>query len=559
MFASRVCIDCSLHGPAGRWQEVTLTRHWLGFASEPREFRDCDRAATLMIAAEGHRRGFSVFERMFDAFIDPARRVRAMALFLLFYLAVWSLYGAIAKGSQDIHFDMGEMVAWSRVAGIGTPKHPPLGAWLVGAWFKVFPLADWAYYLFAMVLATLALWLAWLLSARYLDAEKRVTGLLLLTLVPFFNFHALKFNANTVLLPLWAATTWWFLRSYETRRAGWAVLAGAAAAAAMLGKYWSIFLLAGLVVAALTDPRRGAYFRSWAPWLTIAVGAVLIAPNAYWIVAHHFEPIDYALDSHPATLLTSIASAVAFLGGVLGYIAVAIVFAALVVRPGRAAIADMLWPAAPQRRIVIVAFIAPLLLAALAAVVLRVDIVSLWAMSAVTLVPVVLLSSPLMTVSRTAAARLLALAIIFPVVMAAASPVIAIVIHRQGVPNYATHYRQIAQAIDRAWHEHTDKPLRIVGSYTNIVNGVVFYLQDEPSTFDIMSPETTPWVDEDRIERDGIALVCPIPEKECMQALDARARRAGNRCRDRGPDCEHVSRLHRRCGALRDRDHPAAE
>ena len=255
-----------------------------------------------MIAAEGHQRGFSVFERMFDAFIDPARRVRAMALFLLFYLAVWSLYGAIAKGSQDIHFDMGEMVAWSRAAGTGTPKHPPLGAWLVGAWFKVFPLADWAYYLFAMVLATLALWLAWLLSARYLDAEKRVTGLLLLTLVPFFNFHALKFNANTVLLPLWAATTWWFLRSYETRRAGWAVLAGAAAAAAMLGKYWSIFLLAGLVVAALTDPRRGAYFRSWAPWLTIAVGAVLIAPNAYWLAVHHFEPIDYALDSHPATL-----------------------------------------------------------------------------------------------------------------------------------------------------------------------------------------------------------------------------------------------------------------
>ena len=130
---------------------------------------------------------------------------------------MWSLYGAIAKGSQDIHFDMGEMVAWSRVVGIGTPKHPPLAAWLVGAWFKVFPHTDWAYYLFAMVLATLALWIAWLLSARYLEAEKRVAGLMLLTLVPFFNFHALKYNANTVLIPLWATTTWWFLRSYETR------------------------------------------------------------------------------------------------------------------------------------------------------------------------------------------------------------------------------------------------------------------------------------------------------------------------------------------------------
>ena len=160
------------------------------------------------------------FERMLDALTDPARRERAVLWLLAAYCAAWSLYGAIAKGSQDIHFDMGEMVAWSRDAGIGTPKHPPLAAWLVGAWFKVFPQADWSYYLFAMVLATFALWVAWRVSERYLDGEKRVAGLLLLTFIPFFNFHALKYNANTVLIPLWALATWWFLRSYETRSAG---------------------------------------------------------------------------------------------------------------------------------------------------------------------------------------------------------------------------------------------------------------------------------------------------------------------------------------------------
>ena len=180
---------------------------------------------------------------------------------LVGYCALWSLYGALAKGSQDVHFDMGEMVAWSRDAGIGTPKHPPLAAWLVRAWFTIFPLADWAYYVFAMVITTFALWVAWRVSDRYLDAEKRVAGLLLLTFIPFFNFHALKFNANTVLIPLWALATWFFLRSFETRGALWAALAGAAAAAAMLGKYWSIFLLAGLGVAALADPRRGAVFQ----------------------------------------------------------------------------------------------------------------------------------------------------------------------------------------------------------------------------------------------------------------------------------------------------------
>ena len=44
-------------------------------------------------------------------------------------------------------------------------------------WFSVFPLADWAYYLFAMVVATVALWTAWRLSRHYLDGDKRIVGL----------------------------------------------------------------------------------------------------------------------------------------------------------------------------------------------------------------------------------------------------------------------------------------------------------------------------------------------------------------------------------------------
>src|SRR5215469_1640548 len=211
----------------------------------------------------------AALDRLIAALADPARRQRAAALAFAGYCGVWSLYGAIAKGSQDIHFDMGEMVAWSRETFWGTPKHPPFGAWLVRAWFSVFPLADWVYYLFAMVLATLALWIAWQLAARYLDGEKRVVGLALLTLVPFYNFHALKFNANTVMLPLWAATTALFLRAYETRSRLLAALAGLAAAAAMLGKYWSVVLLLGLALAAVIDTRRAAYFRSSAPWITV--------------------------------------------------------------------------------------------------------------------------------------------------------------------------------------------------------------------------------------------------------------------------------------------------
>jgi len=106
--------------------------------------------------------------------LDPGRQERTVLALLAAYAAIWSIYGAIAKSSQDIHFDMGEMIAWSREVTLGTPKHPPLPAWLVKVWFSVFPLEDWSYYLFAILLATAALWIAWKASAPYLSGEKRL-------------------------------------------------------------------------------------------------------------------------------------------------------------------------------------------------------------------------------------------------------------------------------------------------------------------------------------------------------------------------------------------------
>ena len=140
-----------------------------------------------------------------------------------------------------------------------------------------------------------------------------------------------------------------------------------------------------------------------------------------------------------------------------------------------------------------------------------------------TLLPVVLLSSPLVTVTRRAAAWLLAGAIAFPVVMVLAAPFIAVWIHREGLPNYAAHYRLLAQAIDRTWHANVKAPLRYVGSYTNIINGVSFYLPDKPSTLDIVDPPSTPWSDAASVARFGVAVVCPEAEAVCMHFLNQRA------------------------------------
>jgi 4-amino-4-deoxy-L-arabinose transferase-like glycosyltransferase len=259
---------------------LATTRYWFGFIGDGKRFAPATIQAALMIAAEFARLARNPFERLFDALVDAARCNSAMLLLLIGYAATWTLYGSIARSSQDLHPDMAELISWSRDLSLGYFKHPPLAAWLVRLWFSVLPLTDWSYYLLAMLMPTIALWIFWRLSADYLEIEKRVVGVALLMLIPFYNFHALKFNVNTVLLPTWAATTFWFLRSYKTHNALYRALTGIGAATCMLGKYWSVFLLAALIVVALIDSRRSAYFRSAAPWITIIAGFAVLGIRA---------------------------------------------------------------------------------------------------------------------------------------------------------------------------------------------------------------------------------------------------------------------------------------
>ncbi len=452
---------------------------------------------------------------------DPARRERAMIAVLGVYTLLWACYGVIAKGSQDVHPDMAELFAWAREPSFGYLKHPPFAAWVVKLWFTVFPAADWSYYLLGAVTASVGLWIIWRLSARYLDAGKRVLAIALLSLIPFFGFHALKYNVNTVLIPLWAATTLCFLRSFETRSIPWAALAGVCAAAAMLGKYWSIFLLAGLALAALADSRRSVYFRSAAPWVTVAAGALVLAPHLAWLVAYDFAPFSYAVTLHGAKNFTDAAmSAAGYLAGGAGYAALPVVLVLIAARPSRSALAEMLWPPKPERRLIANAFWLPFLLPALAALATRIEINSLWAMSAWTLFPAVLLA-PRISISRKEAVKILALAVAFPLVMLAASPFIANSIHRGGMPSEQTHASVLAPSVERTWRETTNKPLRLVTG--DLAYQLAFYLPDRPGAFPDFDMSNSPWINEARIARDGIVMVCRASHQNCMTHMERRA------------------------------------
>jgi len=450
---------------------------------------------------------------------NPASAERAVLASLAIYVVLWTIYATIAKGSQGLHYDMTEVIAWSRDLGFGYLKHPPLAAWIVAAWFGVLPVAAWSYYLLAMLMPAIALWIAWRLSADYLDLEKRVMGLALLTLIPFYNFHALKFNVNTVLMPVWAITTLWFLRSYQTRSHFYAALAGLGAALCMLGKYWSVFLLAGLIVAALIDARREKYFRSAAPWITVAVGLIVMAPHLAWLVQHDFAPFSYAMGIHgDKPFGGTVYSALGYLAGSIGYVAIPVVIVVAVARPKLRTLADIIWPADAERRLAAAAFWAPFLLPVIGAVAGGTEITSLWSMPAWTLLPVLLLSPPAVTVAAAETRRILMAAVAVPVVMLIVSPAIAIVAYRAGPQPAATQARLLAAEIERVWHEATPQRLRFVGGDAEIAYDVIAAAADKPRALPDMAQPSA-----DELAHSGMALVCFAEDSGCVHAAEQRA------------------------------------
>ena len=468
---------------------------------------------------------FRSLDRLFQALTDPTRCDRAAIATLAAYLFLWTLYAIIAKSSQDIHVDMAELIVWSRDLAFGFRKHPPLAAFIINLWFHIFPIAAWAYYLLSALVATLALWIAWHLFADYLDAEKRVVGVALLTFIPFFNFLALTFNVNTILMPLWAATTLWFERSYRTRKVTYAALAGIGAAACLYAKYWSIFLLVGLGVAAVLHVERRIYFHSWAPWVTAAACLLLLIPHIDWLIGNDFIPFRYAIELHGEKPLASATlAALKYVRDCILYVAVPVILTFLAAWPSLPTFLDIVWPSESARRLIALLFWSPLLSPVVAALLAGFQPVALWSMSMWTLLPVLLLSPPAVTLGPRKARNILALAVVIPVLSLIASPAVAIIIHRcHAIAPAASHGKILAKRVDEIWAATTNEPLRFVDGPADLAYEVAAYAQDRPRALAEMPP-----VRAEKVSQRGKVVVC-YAETECARSLITLARETDSR------------------------------
>jgi 4-amino-4-deoxy-L-arabinose transferase-like glycosyltransferase len=450
-------------------------------------------------------------------FVAARAEGRIVSWGIVGFIAVWMIYDTVSLWPVALHWDASEAALWAQHFAFGY-KHPPMTAWLFTLWFAVFPRADWAAHLFAVVIAAVTLAVSWRLSRDHLDKYKALFGLAALSLIPLLTFKATELNAGTVMMPFWAAALLFYLRARRGLGAWNALLAGAFASLTMLGKYWAIYLFAGMAVAAVAGADARRFWRSPAPYLVAVGAAVVIAPHLYWYVSQtggsNYEFMRESV-MNQASFGATLAGSLRYLLGVIAYAVGPLVLLAAL-RPSSAVLRDIAWPADAERRQALILFVVPLVLPALVNLVLPHRLTAVWTYPNWALLPVVLYGSRQLVINATATAVAGLVATAMALVALIASPVVAYEKLQAGPDPNRPDAQPVAIAAARI---AGGAPVRLFWGSAALANGLPFYLPGvHPLNVDPSSP-----MGRAASKREGLLLVCLDVDARCRASVAALA------------------------------------
>jgi 4-amino-4-deoxy-L-arabinose transferase-like glycosyltransferase len=447
--------------------------------------------------------------------ISDSSEAAIVASVLVAFVAVWMLFWEISTASVDVHFDASEAIVWAQHFAFGY-KHPPLTGWLFALWFSIFPRQQWAINLLTVMTSAVALAVSWRLLRDHLDKNRALLGLFALMLIPLYDVKAEVLNANTVMIPVWAAALLFYLRARRGLGLVDALLAGAFASLTMLGKYWAVFLFAGMAGASLVGPGVRRFWSSPAPYLMAAGAAIVLAPHVWWMLTQSGASVQFAesvANGMPfdAALMKS---ANYFVGSVAYILGPLIFFAGL--RPSRAALADTVWPTEELRRQAWLLLLVPLVLPALINLAVPYRLTAAWTSPNWALLPIVLYGSRGLLIDERVSARagLAALAVTLAILIA--SPVIACVRLTHGPDPYRPHFQQVAEIGEGL----AGRPVELIWGSEGIVSGLPFYLpRARPLMIGPLSAEGRA-----AIAAHGLLIVCTSGDEGCRQTAESFAR-----------------------------------
>ena len=132
-------------------------------------------------------------------------------IFLFVHLLFWVLAPSLTN--KNLPLDTIEALAWGSNLDWGFNKHPPLSAFAVEIFYRIFGTNDWAYYLLSQLFVIVGFIAVYKFSNEILNNQKlALLSVLLLEGIYFYNFTTPEFNVNVSQLPFWSLTVYYTWR-----------------------------------------------------------------------------------------------------------------------------------------------------------------------------------------------------------------------------------------------------------------------------------------------------------------------------------------------------------
>ncbi len=216
----------------------------------------------------------------------------ALCLALLAALTLVRIIG-LRFSVVDLYVDEAQYWAWSRELAAGYFSKPPLLAWIIAGAERVCGGAEACLRLPAPLfyLGTCAL-IYWMADALY-DRRVAFWSALVMALTPGLAFSSRVISTDVPLLFFWSLALLAYVKLLRSSDWRWLIVLGLSLGAGALAKYAMIYFVLGVGAAVLVDAQARHFLRTPAPYIALAIMAVLFAPNLMWNIEHGFATFQH--------------------------------------------------------------------------------------------------------------------------------------------------------------------------------------------------------------------------------------------------------------------------
>ena len=435
-----------------------------------------------------------------------SRQMKKFMWLLIFSFVVWSVVPMLRL---SLSMDTQEAIVWGKYCLWGTTKHPPFSGWVAYLWYGLFGQTDKAMYALSQIFVILGIIYIYRLARCFLSQNAAILAAALQFGIIYYGFSTPEFNVNVISVGLWPMCAFYFWRAYTQNKLFDWLLFGVLVALNLLNKYVGAMLLIALGTFVLCDKGILRLLKNIKVYVAILVSVFLIFPHIYWLWQNDFESFNYISSRSHGGNITSFWRHLIY---PLKFLSAQILFAlpALITYRYFYNKNKMLESKAESKnnitsaRFIFCTALIPAAIFALICLITGNAAKSMWGFPCLFMWGIALCYfAPFKTDDKTVN-KLLNTMFVWVALFAIAYGTQCVLTTSM---RYQTKVRQVAQAFEQKWAEHTDKPLEYVGADVWFGDIMALYASHEIKPMIWLKPQNNPWFDEADFKQKGALLI----------------------------------------------------